>query len=64
MSTRTPVDCEGKVRFTSFERAAAAARRKPHRRAYACRVCQGFHVGGTRPGEPKRKRPKPAKGEG
>jgi hypothetical protein len=60
MTARTPADCEGKVRFTSFARAEAAAARKPQRRAYACRVCQGFHVGGTRPGEPKRKRPRPA----
>lgn len=38
-------DCEGKVRFESFEVANKARGRRKGRSVYLCRSCHGFHVG-------------------
>lgn len=40
-------DCEGKVAFETFARAAQAAKHKQRiMHPYACRRCHKFHVGG------------------
>ena len=47
--------CEGKERFTSYQRAARVANRwsRKGRVAYHCTFCDGFHVG-TRAKKPRK----------
>jgi hypothetical protein len=54
---RRVAGCEGKVRFTSFTRAAQVARLQSQRhgqkfRAYHCQPCGGFHSGSDGLGDP------------
>lgn len=38
-------DCAGKVSFPERRVAEKAARRRPGRRVYKCKVCHEYHVG-------------------
>jgi hypothetical protein len=56
-NVRRVAGCEGKIRFNTFSRAKATAKKSAQRHegkytAYPCRLCGGFHIG-SHIGRPK-----------